>query len=196
MSLPLIPRMSWRQKSFFQIAPASKLISSERPSNRLDIAYLLYLPFCMMFVSSYRLHQRCASLFLRPNQEFVWGPDLKANLTQINEHFLKLPKRIREQGVYSLADDPPPIGNQAVRNLWCRLLPEWREAGIEPPNAPHRPPPTAGEIKRLAESPEMVITEPGSVSGELDQAVIKRLVKHRKGSWYQIPSSLNRNQPD
>jgi hypothetical protein len=56
--------------------------------------------------------------------------------------------------------------------------------------------PTAGEIKRLAESPEMVITEPGSVSGELDQAVIKRLVKQRKGSWYQIPASLNRNQPD
>lgn len=42
----------------------------------------------------------------------------------------------------------------------------------------------------------MVITEPGSVSGELDQAVIKRLVKQRKGSWYQIPASLNRNRSD
>ena len=118
---------------FFQIALASNLISSERASNRLDIAYLFYLPFCMMFVSNDRLHRRCAPLFLRPNQEFVWGPDLKANLGQINEHFLRLPREIREQGVYSLADDPPPIGNQAVRNLWGRLLPKWREARTEPP---------------------------------------------------------------
>ena len=181
---------------FFEIALASRLISSERASNRLDIAYLFYLPFCMMFVSNDRLHRRCAPLFLRPNQEFVWGPDLKANLGQVNEHFLKLPQNIREQGVYSLADDPPPIGDQAVRNLWSRLLPKWREAGREPPNATHRPPPTAKEIKRLAESPEMVIAEPGRVSGELDQAVIKRLVKQRKGSWYQIPASLNHNQSD
>ena len=40
---------------FFQIAPASKLISSERSSNRLDIAYLFYLPICL---SAY-LHDVC-----------------------------------------------------------------------------------------------------------------------------------------
>ena len=182
-------------ESFSQIALASNLISSERASNLLDIAYLFYLPFCMMFVSNDRLHQRCAPLFLRPNQEFVWGPDLKANLGQSNEHFLKLPKKVREQGVYSMADDPPPIGNQAVRNLWSRLLPKWREAGREPPNATHRPPPTADEIRRMAESPEMVVSEHARTSGELDQAIIKRSVKQRKGSWYQIPASLNRDQP-
>ena len=182
-------------ESFSQIALASNLISSERASNLLDIAYLFYLPFCMMFVSNDRLHQRCAPLFLRPNQEFVWGQDLKANLGQINEHFLKLPKKVREQGVYSMADDPPPIGNQAVRDLWSRLLPKWREAGREPPNATHRPPPTADEIRRMAESPEMVGSEHVSTSGELDQAIIKRSVKQRKGSWYQIPASLNRDQP-
>ena len=181
-------------ETFLQIAMASNLVSSERPSNRLDIAYLLYLPFCMLFVSNDRLHQRCAPLFLRPNQEFVWGPDLKANLGQINEHFLKLPKKIREQGVYSLVDDPPPIWNQAVRSLWSRLLPKWQEAGKEPLNSTHRPPPTADEITRLAESPEMVVNERAGTSGELDQAIIKRLVKQRKGSWYQIPASLDHNQ--
>ena len=181
---------------FFQIALASNLISSERASNRLDIAYLFYLPFCTMFVSNDRLHQRCAPLFLRPSQEFVWGPDLKVNLGQINEHFLKLPKKIREQGVYSLAEDPPPIGNQAVRSLWSRLLPKWREAGKEPPSSAHRAPPTADEIRRMAESPEMVVSERAKTSGELDQALIKRLVKQRKGSWYQIPASLNRDRSD
>ena len=70
---------------FFQVALASDLISKEPASNRLDIAYLFYLPFCMMFVSNDRLHRRSAPLFLRPDQEFVWGPDLKTSLGELNE---------------------------------------------------------------------------------------------------------------
>jgi hypothetical protein len=35
---------------FFQIALAANLIATERPSNRVDIAYLFYLPFCMVFI--------------------------------------------------------------------------------------------------------------------------------------------------
>ena len=53
---------------FFRIAVASNLIAAERVSNRADITYLFYLPFCMVFVSSDNLHRRCASLFMRPNQ--------------------------------------------------------------------------------------------------------------------------------
>jgi hypothetical protein len=76
---------------FFQIALAAKLISSEK-NNRTDIAYLFYMPFCETFVSSDRLHRRAASLFLRPDQEFVWGETLKADLGKINAHFLKMPQ--------------------------------------------------------------------------------------------------------
>ena len=63
---------------FFQMALAGDLISTERPSNRMDIAYLFYLPFCQVFISGDRLHRRCAPLFVRDDQEFVWGPDLKS----------------------------------------------------------------------------------------------------------------------
>jgi hypothetical protein len=47
-----------RFEIFFQIAVAAGLISHARPSNRIDIAYLFYLPFCMVFISSDRLHAR------------------------------------------------------------------------------------------------------------------------------------------
>ena len=180
---------------FFQIALASKLVSSERRSNRLDIAYLFYLPFCMMFVSNDRLHQRCAPMFLRPDQEFVWGPDLKMNLGQINRDYLKLPNAIAERGVYSLTDDPPAVGNQAVRKLWSRLLPKWSESGSELSSESHRRGPTAREIRELAEAPEMVTSDAASLAGELDQAVIRRLVKKKKGSWYQLPAQLGYQQP-
>ena len=181
---------------FFQIALASKLISSERASNRLDIDYLFYLPFSMMFVSNDRLHRRCAPLFLRPNQEFVWGPDLKANLGQINEHYLKLPDSAKESGIYSFADEPPLIGNRAVHNLWCRLLPKWREAGRKPHNEERPRGPTAREIRRLAEAPEMKTNDANQLSGQLDQAVIVRSVKRRKGSWYQIPERFDHKESD
>jgi hypothetical protein len=51
---------------FFQVALGAGLIGGERPSNRTDIAYLFYLPFSMVFVSSDDLHRRTAPLFMRP----------------------------------------------------------------------------------------------------------------------------------
>lgn len=77
---------------FFQIALAGHLISTERKSNRTDIAYLLYLPFSQVFVSSDRLHQNCALHFLRPDQTFVWGQDLKASLQRLVVYYQALPE--------------------------------------------------------------------------------------------------------
>ena len=48
---------------FFQIALANpNLISADKPSNRMDIAYLFYLPFSQVFMSSDKLHRKCAPL--------------------------------------------------------------------------------------------------------------------------------------
>ena len=41
---------------FFCLGLGADLISRERPSNKIDIAYLYYLPFCMVFTSSDNLH--------------------------------------------------------------------------------------------------------------------------------------------
>jgi hypothetical protein len=58
----------------------------------VDIAYLYYLPFCMVFASSDNLHKRVVPLFLRPDQSFVEGPDLKADLKKIDEHTRSFPR--------------------------------------------------------------------------------------------------------
>ena len=93
---------------FFQIALAANLIGTERPSNRVDIAYLFYLPFCQVFVSSDKLHRRCAPNFLLPDQDFVWGPDLKERLKQLVEHYSALPEEEKEQGLHQCAPAPLP----------------------------------------------------------------------------------------
>jgi hypothetical protein len=105
---------------FFQVALGARLIGGERPSDRTDIAYLFYLPFSMIFVSSDDLHRRTAPLFMRPEQQFVWGIDLKAALKAINEHFLKLPEEEREKGISKFAGSPPP--GDLVADLWDQFM--------------------------------------------------------------------------
>lgn len=112
---------------FFQIALVSHQISSGRTTNRTYISYLFYLPFCMLFVSSDRLHRRCAPLFLRSDQEFVWGPELKQDLAKLNQHYADLPDSTKERGIMSFASTPPREGDFQVAHPWDRHLPKWRK---------------------------------------------------------------------
>lgn len=68
---------------FFNLAIGADLISRERPSNKIDIAYLYYLPFCMIFASNDGLHERTVKCFLRSDQLFLKGEELKADLAKL-----------------------------------------------------------------------------------------------------------------
>jgi hypothetical protein len=50
-----------------------------RPSNYIDLQYLFYAPFCMVFVSSDKFHREMWPATSGVNS-FVWGPDLKSDL--------------------------------------------------------------------------------------------------------------------
>lgn len=179
---------------FYKIALAANLISNERPSSRVDVAYLFYLPFCMMFVSSDRLHEKCASLFMRSDQVFVWGPELKSGLNELNKYYLKLPDTERDKGVYSFASDPPEIGNGIVRRLWGQLLPKWRKK--EETDVADRPVvgPTIDEIKRMASAPPLSPSAVDFKPDSTERFLIKRRVAKRKGSWYQVPKGIKAEQ--
>ncbi len=88
---------------FFSIALGADLIGRERPSNKIDLAYLYYLPFCMVFTSRDTLHKRTAPLFLADDQVFVHGDDLKADLAKLDDYYSKLPEKVRRKGVMSFA---------------------------------------------------------------------------------------------
>lgn len=176
---------------FFQFSLASHLIGTQRASNRIDIAYLFYLPFCTLFVSSDRLHRRCAPLFLRNDQEFVWGPDLKQDLTRLNEHYGRLPNLTREKGVLSFAGDPPKEDNFLVAQLWDRHLPKWRKREEDrASNQPSDDSKIAERIKKLTNAPSAPLDQDYLNSKKLDMLSINRRVRRRKGSWWQIPKDL------
>lgn len=55
-------------------------VLSQRPTNRLDLEYLLYLPFCELFVSQDTLHKQLVPFLIRKYQSFMWADDFKAQL--------------------------------------------------------------------------------------------------------------------
>lgn len=176
---------------FFQIALSAGLISRARPSNRVDIAYLFYLPFCMVFISSDNLHKRSAPLFLRANQEFVWGPDLKSDLARLNEYYSQLPDETREKGVLSFDSNPPTEGDFLVARLWDKYLRPWREGQLKVPKMNSEAQTKfVEELNQLTDASELPPEEVDFNVRDPDALAVKRRVRKRKGSWWQVPKDL------
>ena len=177
---------------FFHVAVAAKLISGERRSNRTDIAYLFYLPFCMVFVSNDRLHKRMARLFLRSNQEFVWGLDLKSDLKRLNDYYLTFSDAERERGVMRFANHPPTVGDFLVTKLWERhLRPEAledsdRSKALSPENEKK----LVEELMAFTEGPNLPTGRMIANEDQIEAMSIERHVHRKRGSWWQVPKHL------
>lgn len=176
---------------FFQIALAANLISSDRPSNRIDIGYLFYLPFSNIFVSSDKLHNKCAPLFLRSDQQFLWGQNLKSGLNEVNEYFSKYPDIIKEKGIMSFANHPPKEGEYIISKVWDSYRPGWRKEtaiDVSDKNINHKK--LTEHINSFINAPTLLQTDMELSHSDPDNVVVQRFVKKRKGSWYQIPKGI------
>ena len=153
---------------------------------------MFYLPFCMVFISNDRLHQRTAHLFLRSDQEFVWGVDLKSDLKRLNNHYLTLSNSERERGVMKFANHPPTIGDFLVTKLWKRhLRPEAledkdRSKALSPENKKK----LVEELKAFAEGSDLLPGQEIADEDQMDAMSIERHIHRKKGSWWQVPKDL------
>ncbi len=170
----------------FYLGMGIRQIGTERPSNRIDVAYLYYLPFCMVFVSGDNLHARLAPLFLRPNQEFVKSADLKAGLKQLNEHYAQHRADIERMGVMTYASEPPADVPTIVTTLWDRLLLKRdRPAGEREPGT--TPPSNDELLRRIKHITESEPNEADAAwQGEPDSVVLRH-DPLRRGSWRLVP---------
>jgi len=171
---------------FFHIALAAGLISSAHPSNHIDIAYLFYLPFCMIFVSSDHLHKQCVPLFLREDQAFIWGQDLKKSLTKINRYYSQLPDEIKERGVVSFASDLPKINDPIIEQLRHKFFKQQART-VDKATNKLKTTDILSKIKMIEAAPSLPLDPKNFDAENTESVVIKRHVKRIKGSWYQIP---------
>jgi hypothetical protein len=172
---------------FFHIAIGAGLIASTRPSHKVDMAYLFYLPFCQVFTSCDRLHRQCAPLFLREDQEFIWGSDLKADLKDLNSYYQTLPEEVKSQGIYKFAKGLPDESDGVIRKLLKRHTPNVLspKSNVDTTKLSQ----VAGkkiveEIKKWESAPNAATEK--EMSGEWESLVIKRSVQRQRGSWLQI----------
>jgi len=173
---------------FFVIAASAGLEFTRRPSTHVDVAYLYYLPFCMVFASSDRFHRQIAPLFLRPDQEFVWGQDLKQALRWLNGHFSAYPDEEKAAGVMALARTLPENAPDILVQMWNRHLPS-RKIGAD--HGPAKSTPRLDSFIEKARQMEAAPTaspDPETFhTGDVQRVLIKRKVPGKKGSWYLVP---------
>jgi hypothetical protein len=67
-----------------------------RPSHYVDLQYLFYAPFCMVFVSSDKFHRDMWPATSGENT-FIWGPDLKKELQQRIEMRSKMTEQEKQE---------------------------------------------------------------------------------------------------
>jgi hypothetical protein len=169
-------------------------ISGERPGNKVDVAYLYYLPFSMVFVSGDKLHHRTAPLFLTAGQSYVQSDELKAALGELDRYFEGLPEEIKELGVLQFATFPPSTIDNTVTQLWDKhMRPDWRdvarskEAELGEPRDEAQEHETLEEIKERLRQAQPVVGIEAQLSGDApDYVAIRRQIPVKKGKWRMV----------
>jgi len=89
------------------------------------------------------------------SQRFVWGPDLKADLSVLNAHFAALPEEEKPNGLFTLASSPPVDHQGSVASLWDMRMPGWRDPKSPTPKmTPEQEAKIIERSRRLADAAE------------------------------------------
>lgn len=178
---------------FFNISIAADLIGRGRPSHKVDLAYLYYLPFCMVFTSNDKLHSKIAPLFLRDNQTFVYGMELKEDLKKLDTYYDSLPDEIKKRGLFTFAIFPPDETSFLTTRLWDKhMRADWRKNRYIP-----KPQKDNSASKKIMEEMHKFqkegkqLSENDYMAGkQSDHIVIKRMVHAKKGKWNRFPPEV------
>lgn len=187
---------------FFHITLQTNLVT---PYDRQDISYLSYLPFSFLFVSSDKLHRQCAPLFLRSDQGFIWGPELKADLAEIVERYKGFSEVERENGMMKFAPVPPEgslvakllndFGEMMNRKEQERLRRLFDEPRVDERTRNLKPFPKAEaelvrHLNRFRDAPELSPEEVDFDTSNPDLLSVQRSVHKQRGSFWQLPKNL------
>jgi hypothetical protein len=178
---------------FFYLGIAADLISRGRASHKIDLAYLYYLPFCNIFVSGDKLHKEIAPHFISGDQMFIYGPELKADLKLIDEHYSAIPDELKARGVSSFAMFPPQDKQFLVCELWDKYMAkDWRNRDLN--MKPQAKTPASefisNEIKEMQNKANFLGPESVVDLEDANSVVIKRMVRGTKGKWTRFPPEV------
>lgn len=88
-----------------------------RATNRIDLEYLFYVPFCLAFSSGDKFHKQMIKLCIDSKQDFIWKDILKSDLRQIADVWDDTPDHRK----YTL-EYPPKISDSITFQLWQKHM--------------------------------------------------------------------------
>ncbi len=184
---------------FFYLAIAADLISRSRPvgkaDNKVDLAYLYYLPFCKVFTSNDNLHERIVPLFLREDQTFIKGAELKDDLRKLDDHYSSLPEDVKVGGLHHFADYPPTDSSFLVTRLWDKHVPAWRERSAKKQEISQDAKQALRQlINRLQKEAQPVNPDKPPTVAEANWIMVEREVPFQKGKWRRFPPEAERKR--
>ena len=180
---------------FFLLGIASDQISRDRPAgkadNKVDISYLYYLPFCHVFTSRDKLHKRVVPLFLREDQSFIWGDDLKAELQKLDTHYSGFSDQAKNAGFHELADFPPEDDSFLTTQIWDKHLPGWRKIKAEKKPIDHsKDNELIAQLNRIEAAAQSSEQEKELSVEETQFVQYIRNPRRKKGKWVRYPQNL------
>lgn len=174
---------------FRVMAMASGHIDPDKTSNYADMAYLYYLPFCEVFISSDKLHRRCVPLFLTGNQQFIWGHELRPELARLVDRYLQDPD-LPERGLIGVADKHIMQDDAYFGPLYQKVHPGHRPPAPGPKLSPEAEKALVERLKAAAESPP---PEAGAdLSGDDQTTTFIRKVPVRRGRFQMMPKGAEK----
>ena len=176
---------------FFYLGMAADLISRERASHKIDVAYLYYLPFCNVFTSTDKLHVNIAPLFMTSDQTFVAGPDLKHDLGKLDAHYGALPEEVRNTGTISFAKTPPDDSDLLTTRLWDKHLPNWRRERDNPVELSEAAKAALlGLVKRFTDESTPLDSSTPVLLRDVAALTMQRKVSSQKGKWRRFSPEM------
>ena len=127
----LIAFFCYRLGSMFWIGVTSGLIpTSKHEKAIIDHEYIFYLPFVHAFCSSDSFHRDFSPFFLRHDQDFIWGDDLRADLKVISSFNDNMTDDEKKYYAINFGNYPPPIPESITNILWQKHMKDliWRIA--------------------------------------------------------------------
>jgi hypothetical protein len=107
-----------RVKLFFYLALKNDLIGT-RPTNNVDLQYLYYLPFCLIFSSNDKFHKNVVRVLMGDRHTFVTGDELKKGLKEVVSYRSVLSEK---KHIERTQKEPPEIPAFLTYQLWNKYL--------------------------------------------------------------------------
>jgi hypothetical protein len=155
----------------YEIGRKGKRPKLSDSANWIDFSYFFYLPFTNIFISKDNLHIDNIEYFIKKDQCFINGEDMKNDLKDLIGYYSKK-SEAASQNLLQLIHYPPLEGDYLASKLYDQFYPSWREHARNP-------------IKIAPELEQIINSQLDSPYKNSDGKIIKSMI-HEKNN---IPAS-------